>query len=1462
MSDTNNFDDFEKIQVLLKSALNVPSTHEDLPWYSETKGKYDFILEADSINANVVPDIPSWDTSNKLDTATVSELYGLSDADFASSSDGDFPRLQTSNDSGGYSTSVNIAPGVYPDTTGLLHLFVRLNLNEALSANTNSLAYTKYNGSTQILSNSFQFNYKAFDDTDAGQILPYNYTVEYRYLNGSSYEYDKMDFLYGNWSFDFKSGIVSFSDDPTTDGNYDIVTDRTNDENNLYFTFVKYVGPRGLDKLISVSDTFDSTVTSDYYENQIVVDSTNSEIYLLKNGSWNSIGGGGSGGGGAFTIDGNNAYYNSGNVGIGNTSPSSTLDVTGTANISSTLTVEGRLITQNVSTTNGFYGSQWGSKLLTANTLTDATYGNYSHPIIACLENSSASQGQELFFKTWGYNASASGTDANRYGSSLHIGFNGQTLHPGTPESFCLYYVNNNESVLNITGSIGINTLNPSYSLDVTGTANISSTLTVGDNSSFSYDVANDYDFIVWGTTRMNYGVTIGGENGLDGGLTITNMSTTYGYETVIIQSDIDGGGLQENSAGRSYQNTSNDSRKLISIQPYGGTVGIGTSTPSSSYKLDVAGNINFTGNLYQNGSAVSFETSSGSSGSSVFSLNGSDAYYDSGNIGIGNTSPSSTLDVTGTANISSTLTVNPATMGQTGYDAKRRFLDFTHFQTTNNSTNTEPIVNISTMSTYNGPYFSIGENSGSDNGNPVTSTIGNKFLVNSDGNVGINTISPTSLLRVYDAPGTDTTMPTVQIGQAGTYSKIMATHTDTFTTGNTVSAPILNVHSDSYHDQSVIATFSRGDSVFEIAAQGIFHTRGSDTTGQAIAQFKTGSNVTVVGDAAWSSNFAFGPSKIVAQRGIQILDDVDTATLQTTTNTTSSLSYLLTVGGSGYFESGLRVLGGSTANSFEDNVVFHSNIGSGQTTYNSTKIVLRSDNGNFYGAEILGGGIEYNTSADDVDDLTNADYFGINKVAGGGKSRHFSLNRDNGARFDCNVSIIGDLNFTGNLYQNGSSVSFETTSEYGGNSIFSLNGTNAYYNSGSVGIGNTSPSYTLDVTGNGRFTSGLVVEGNITMNGTDFKMWNSTRGGGSDTSNGRALVHSSTDSSNYSKDASILVINYSGDYGAGTRMDSNLGVGGRSPSYTLDVAGDARIDSDLTMSGNLITTSIQGYNQVDIYSNQTWQDSAGWLELRSGATNLAGNMVSLYAGTVQNDTGENGSVIATATTTGFGIFTTTPTCALDVAGDASIVNIHCDYIQVDNIKMGSGGILKLGGTNYWNITKPSDETVMRFNAYFANQTDGLEYFDFYNSNASESIMVINNAGNVGIGTTSPNYNLDINGTVGIGTDLTVGGNTNMNAFLDFGTVGGGIIFRDDSMSSTGNPFLIARTGGSQASPNTTNSATYIDMTQNTVDIGSSTSSNLLHSSNYGGDVGTIGLTVNSSGTQITDDLTVGGTVK
>ncbi len=69
------------------------------------------------------------------------------------------------------------------------------------------------------------------------------------------------------------------------------------------------------------------------------------------------------------------------------------------------------------------------------------------------------------------------------------------------------------------------------------------------------------------------------------------------------------------------------------------GNLGIGTINPN--YRLDIGGDINFSGTLFRNGIPVNTGSSS-----SLWSTSGNDIFYNNGNVGIGTSDPSELLHI------------------------------------------------------------------------------------------------------------------------------------------------------------------------------------------------------------------------------------------------------------------------------------------------------------------------------------------------------------------------------------------------------------------------------------------------------------------------------------------------------------------------------------------------------------------------------------------------------------------------------------------------------------------------------------------------------------------------------------------------------------------------------------------------------------------------------------------------
>ena len=167
---------------------------------------------------------------------------------------------------------------------------------------------------------------------------------------------------------------------------------------------------------------------------------------------------------------------------------------------------------------------------------------------------------------------------------------------------------------------------------------------------------------------------TIGGANtavGYDAGHDLSGNSsfnTFLGYNADISSNTL----VYSNSTALGYSATIDASNQIVlggnasgsypSVKIPGSYVGInGVYAPSSNYNLDVSGNINFTGNLYQNG--IIYDASGGSSQWSNGTSNS--IYYNTGSVGIGTNTPSYALDISGNLNTNADAFIHGLTVGQ-----------------------------------------------------------------------------------------------------------------------------------------------------------------------------------------------------------------------------------------------------------------------------------------------------------------------------------------------------------------------------------------------------------------------------------------------------------------------------------------------------------------------------------------------------------------------------------------------------------------------------------------------------------------------------------------------------------------------------------------------------------------------------------------------------------------------------
>ena len=411
---------------------------------------------------------------------------------------------------------------------------------------------------------------------------------------------------------------------------------------------------------------------------------------LLQNGILFSSGGGGGSSQWSNGLD-LSIYYNTGNVGIGSSNPSSKLDISGNVLVRGNITPA-----DNITYDLGSSNNRWRDLYLSGNTI----------------------------------DLGGTRIQRNSNGKGIKvIDIIGNTLD----STF--------KDVL-VDGSIGIGTITPLQKLDVSGNALIRGNIS-GANISASGNIS--------GANISASGNISGANISASGDISTSNINFSGNlYQNGVLFTGSGSGSSQwsDGSNNKIYYNSGNvgigSSNPNTTLDVSGNAfirgnisgANISASGNISGANISASGdisasNINFSGNLYQNG--VLFTGGGGSSQWSDGSNN--TIYYNTGNIGIGTTIPTNKLDVRGNMDISGNIIPKhniTYDLGSSDYRWRDLYL----------SGNTIDLGGTRIKRNSNGKGIKVID----DIGNTVNSTFKDVLV---DGNIGIGTNTPLQQLDV-----------------------------------------------------------------------------------------------------------------------------------------------------------------------------------------------------------------------------------------------------------------------------------------------------------------------------------------------------------------------------------------------------------------------------------------------------------------------------------------------------------------------------------------------------------------------------------------------------------------------------------------------------------------------------------------------------------------------------------------
>ena len=253
------------------------------------------------------------------------------------------------------------------------------------------------------------------------------------------------------------------------------------------------------------------------------------------------------------------------------------------------------------------------------------------------------------------------------------------------------------------------------------------------------------------------------------------------------------------------------------------------------------------------------------------------------------------------------------------------------------------------------------------------------------------------------------------------------------------------------------------------------------------------------------------------------------------------------------------------------------------------------------------------------------------------------------------------------------------------------------------------------------------------------------------------ANVASTTDSSSISTGAIVTA------GGAGIAKNLYVGVNAN-VAGTLGVTGVATfsaapIYSSLTASSAVATDASKGL--VSVTNTGTGNNVLATSPTITTPTISSLSSASATALTLQS---AGTTAITVDTSQNVGIGTSSPGAKLDLRGANTLVSAQygiANIYSTDTFAINKGGSLSFGGKY---ATDGSFQTFAAIAGRKEDSSDGgwAGYLQFVTGTTPTERMRIDSSGNVGIGTSSPAYKLDVSGTGRVTGDFYVGSSTNI----------------------------------------------------------------------------------------------------